>query len=92
MNKQGMILNIIVILGILVLFLMVILLLLPKNNDCLEEIAEDYCEDNNMDFVRVLGFNFILPGNFMCTENERSIKLKFYKFLEKEIEECKEKD
>ncbi len=58
--------------------------------DCLEEIAEDYCEDNNMILYKVhSNFLPVRPGDFSCKENDRSTKLKFYNFLEDEIEECK---
>ena len=55
------------------------------NNDCLKEIAKDYCEDNDMAFNQIH-----LDKIFTCKENERTIDFKAYKFLEDEIEECKE--
>ena len=57
----------------------------PNNNDCLEEIAEGYCEDNGMIYV-----NSYLGGIFICKEDERAVRAKTYKFLEDEIKECKE--
>lgn len=51
--------------------------------DCLEEIAENYCEDNDMEFNRVL-----LLHQFSCKEDERAIKFEIYNFLEDEIKEC----
>ncbi len=53
-------------------------------NDCLKETAEDYCEDNGMYFG---GTTF--PRGFLCSEDERSIDFKPYKFLDDEIEDCK---
>lgn len=55
--------------------------------DCLEEIAENYCEDNGMEFNGVL----LLP-QFSCKEDERAIKFEIYNFLEDEIKECGDKD
>ena len=56
--------------------------------DCLEEIAEDYCEDNGMEFSYVVG-----QYSFFCAENERQTShfdLERYSFLEDEIENCGE--
>ena len=53
--------------------------------DCLEEIAENYCEDNGMEFERVL-----LLNQFSCKEDERAIGFEIYNFLEDEVEDCEE--
>ncbi len=55
-------------------------------NDCLEEVAEDYCEDNGLEFGGIHILN-----KFSCREDERSIDFKIYNFLEDEIEECKDR-
>lgn len=57
--------------------------------DCLEEIAEDYCEDNDMS----LGMVYVGVGIgkvFACEKDERSLRYEVYKFLEEEIEECRD--
>ena len=55
--------------------------------DCLEEIAENYCEDNGMEFS-----NILLLDQFSCKKDERSIKFEIYNFLKDEVEECGDKD
>ena len=62
-----------------------------EQQECLEEIAEDYCEDNGFVFESIHIYNPIIPGGFECREDERSIKRKLYKFLDDEIEECEGK-
>ena len=57
-----------------------------KQNDCLKEVAEDYCEDNGMEFSKLHILN-----KFSCIENERLVDFKIYNFLEDEIEECKDR-
>lgn len=69
------------LIGTMVISLMSIF---PINNDCLEEVAEDYCEDNGMIFGNIYG------RGFTCKEDERSFTFKAYKFLDDEIEECKD--
>lgn len=65
------------------------LLQIPDDEyDCLEEIAEDYCEDNGMLLSKVY-ISIEMRKVFTCEEDERSFSLKAYKFLEDEIEECK---
>jgi len=60
-----------------------------EQQECLEEIAEDYCEDNDMYFEGIAIFHF---NNFACMEDERSVtNFKVYKFLDDEIEECEGK-
>jgi len=57
-----------------------------EQNDCLEEIAEDYCEDNGMEFSHISG-----GYAFFCMENERQtmlFDLERYEFLEDEVEDC----
>ena len=56
----------------------------PIDDDCLEEIAEDYCESNGMIFGNIYG------RGFTCKEDERSFTFKAYRFLEEEIEDCKD--
>ncbi len=56
--------------------------------DCLEEIAEDYCEDNGMEFDSI----FYGINRFSCKEDERAIGFKIYRFLEDEAEDCEEAD
>jgi len=53
-------------------------------NDCLKEVAEDYCEDKGMLLNQIH-----IDKIFTCKENERAINFEAYKFLEDEIEECK---
>ena len=83
--------KIIIILAICVAILWVVVSLVQvpsEEYDCLKEIAENYCEDNGMEFRKLT--YFIYPGDFTCVEDERSVRLKFYKFLEDEIEGCKD--
>ena len=61
-----------------------------EQNDCLKEIAEDYCEDNGLELGGIHRGIIFYPGDFSCKEDERSAKLEFYKFLEDEIEDCKD--
>ena len=92
MDKKGLLGSIIGILVIILFILFVGLILSPKNDDCLENLAKDYCEDNDMNFVEIRAFrvfNSFFLKTFMCREDERSISFKAYKFLEDEIEECK---
>lgn len=76
------------------LFLVFVVLIVRVANisdrDCLKEIAEDYCEDNDMSLYKV-GYRLVSGGVFMCREDERSLGFKVYRFLEDEIEECKNK-
>ncbi len=75
---------IITIVFILVMSALVIKIISVNNDDCLKAIAEDYCEDQGMSFHNVKFFNI-----FSCEENERAIRVETYKFLEDEIEGCK---
>jgi len=86
-NKMGIIKNLICIAILLVgiAFIFGITKMSDEQYDCLEEIAEDYCEDNGMEFERVLIFN-----QFSCKEDERAIGFEIYKFLEDEVEDCGE--
>ena len=74
-----------------ILFFLAMIQISTEQDDCLEEIAEDYCKDNGMSFnnVHKSDIAFIRPGDFSCKDNERATKLEFYSFLEDEIEECK---
>lgn len=57
-----------------------------EHNDCLEEIARNYCEDNNMSYEsHSLG---IRSPYFSCKEDERKIGSEQFTFLEEEVEEC----
>jgi len=57
----------------------------PSDNECLEEIAGDYCEDNGMVFGKIY-----VGKTFTCKEDERAVMFKTYKFMEDEIKECEE--
>ena len=53
---------------------------------CLEEMAENYCEDNGVNFDKIYwGFRW----RFSCKENSRQIDTLNFLFLEEEVEECK---
>ena len=85
--------------GFLKIYLIIVLCLVSilagvmiyKNNffpeiPCLEEIAEDYCEEQGLYFDEIsLDFGW----GFWCIENLRQTGFTRYKFLEDEIEGCK---
>ena len=79
---------IIMIVLVLAIGVFVMTVITFNNNDCFKEIAENYCEDQGMSLDRIyLAKTF----SFSCKEDERSMNREVYRFLEDEIEECKEK-
>ena len=55
---------------------------------CLEEVAENYCENEGFPFDRIVWSN--LRWHFYCKENPREINsIKDYNFLKEELEGCK---
>lgn len=75
------------VIGALILMMVCALIdVFPIDDDCLEEIAEDYCIDKDMIFGDIYG------RGFTCKDDERSLTFKAYKFLEDEIEYCEDID
>ena len=56
------------------------------NNPCLIEIAEDYCEDNGMEFNSLYYYSEI---NFRCLEGGRGMDVFKYRFTGEELERCR---
>ena len=85
LNVKGLIMGIIVLLFLLFLVYNINKDYSVSNNDCLKEIAEDYCKDNNMYYYDV---NWNFKPIFYCKENERGSNVNTYLFLESEEEKC----
>ena len=85
---MGLLSNIIYIALVVVgIILIIAVVQIPyEQNNCLKEIAEDYCEDNGMELDGIHILN-----KFSCREDERSIDFKVFNFLEDEIEECEDR-
>jgi len=89
--KIETILNKILIIAILVLIIIFGIYvgyssITTKNNNCLKEIANNYCEENNLFFDKII-WNF--SPVFFCKENERKFQSERYEFLDEELEKCK---
>jgi len=76
----------IIVVGIIVIigFCFVYGIISFQTDDCLNKIAENYCEENGMYFGEMS-----FPSGFVCMEDKRSLDFKLYKFLEEEKEGCK---
>jgi len=57
-----------------------------KDNDCLKDIAINYCEEQGM-FYDKLWYDFT-NSKFSCLESERSDSSLIFKFTKEEVEEC----
>ncbi|MBA7493899.1 hypothetical protein ES702_04464 [subsurface metagenome] len=93
MNKKArinsfgwMLISIFILAVILTIFLSMNLIRI-ENNDCLREIAENYCEEKGLFY----GDHIWDIGNkvFYCVEDEREISYdKIYKFTKEEFKKC----
>ena len=85
MNKRGGVLAWFILIMVLLLLIIIapIVYNFEKNKDCFEDIAEDFCDDNDMEVGDVW------PANFECF-NERQIEGDKYRFTKKEIKRCSE--
>ena len=89
MNKQGRILirGIILILALLISTIFITYTsYITKNNDCLKEIANNYCLSQDYIFNNVY---WDIRPMFSCSENERTLKFIKFKFTKQELEDCK---
>ena len=55
------------------------------DKDCLEQIAENYCVEQGMEFDRVNR----VDKKFYCLTNNRKTESEKFRFLEEELEECR---
>jgi hypothetical protein len=92
-NKKGliggtMILFVIILLLAFMGFLLFVTIknIQVRNNDCLKEIAINYCEEQGM-FYDKLWYDFT-NSKFSCLERERGINSLLFKFTKEEVEEC----
>jgi len=86
-NKKGCILGLfrILIIVFIIFWLLGLFYSFIYSNPCLEDIAKDFCENNDMIYS---GIDYL--GNFFyCNLNEREISLRKFSFLEEEIKSCK---
>ncbi|GBE19387.1 hypothetical protein BMS3Abin17_00110 [archaeon BMS3Abin17] len=89
MNKKGLVGIILFILIIVCIFLLTLYIFhLKWDKNCLEKTAKKVCEDKGYTYESFFIGDKLSP-RMICSENERDIKKIYYRFLTKELEECK---